>query len=82
MNPDVISHFDTLKIIQESKDRVLVENARGSSPINTHKVCVNLVGGFRNGIELLLTRLDIEEKAKLITEQILSQLEARSSLIK
>ena len=70
LNPDVISHFDTLKITQESKDRVLVENARGSSPTNTHKVCVNLVGGFRNGIELLLTGLDIEEKAKLITEQI------------
>ena len=70
LNPDVISHFDTLKITQESKNRVLVENARGSSPTNSHKVCVNLVGGFRNGIELLLTGLDIEEKAELITEQI------------
>jgi hypothetical protein len=70
LNPDVISHFDTLKITQESNNRVLVENARGSSPTNSHKVCVNLVGGFRNGIELLLTGLDIEEKAELITEQI------------
>ena len=70
LNPDVISHFDTLKITQESQDRVLVQNARGSSPTNTHKVCVNLVGGYRNGIELLLTGLDIDEKAKLITEQI------------
>ncbi len=70
LNPDVISHFDTLKITQESQDRVLVQNARGSSPTNTHKVCVNLVGGYRNGIELLLTGLDINEKAKLITDQI------------
>ena len=70
LNPDVISHFDTLKITQESQDRVLVQNARGSSPTNTHKVCVNLVGGYRNGIELLLTGLDINEKADLITDQI------------
>ena len=70
LNPDVISHFDTLKITQESQDRVLVQNARGSSPTNTHKVCVNLVGGYRNGIELLLTGLDINEKAELITDQI------------
>lgn len=70
LNPDVISHFDTLKITQESQDRVLVQNARGSSPPNTHKVCVNLVGGYRNGIELLLTGLDINEKAELITDQI------------
>ena len=70
LNPDVISHFVTLKITQESQDRVLVQNARGSSPTNTHKVCVNLVGGYRNGIELLLTGLDINEKAELITDQI------------
>ena len=70
LNPDVISHFDTLKITQESQDRVLVQNARGSSPTKTHKVCVNLVGGYRNGIELLLTGLDINEKAELITDQI------------
>ena len=70
LNPDVISHFDTLKITQESTDRVLVTNNRGSSPTKTHKVCINLVGGFRNGIELLLTGLDIEEKSKLIVDQI------------
>jgi hypothetical protein len=70
LNPDVISHFDTLEITQESTDRVLVTNNRGSSPTKTHKVCINLVGGFRNGIELLLTGLDIEEKSKLIVDQI------------
>ena len=39
---------------------------KGSSPPDKHKVCINLAGGFRNGIELLLTGLDIEEKADLI----------------
>ena len=70
LNPDVISHFDTLKIEQESEDRVFVSGCRGSSPPKDHKVCINLAGGFRNGTELLLTGLDIEEKAKLITETI------------
>ena len=70
VNPDVISHFDTLKIEQEAEDRVFVSGCRGSSPPKDHKVCINLAGGFRNGTELLLTGLDIEEKAKLITETI------------
>ena len=70
VNPDVISHFDTLRIEQEAEDRVFVSGCRGSSPPKDHKVCINLAGGFRNGTELLLTGLDIEEKAKLITETI------------
>ena len=69
-NPDVISHFDTLKIEQESEDRVYVSGCRGSSPPKNHKVCINLAGGFRNGAELLITGLDIEEKANLISETI------------
>ena len=70
MNPDVISHFDTLKINQEAKNRVHVSGCRGSSAPKTHKVCINLAGGFRNGTEILLTGLDIEEKAKLVTDSI------------
>ena len=70
INPDVIAHFDTLKIEQETEDRVFVSGCRGSSPPKDHQVCINLAGGFRNGTELLLTGLDIEEKAKLFTETI------------
>ena len=70
MNPDVVSHFDTLKITQETEDRVHVSGCRGSSAPKTHKVCINLAGGFRNGTEILLTGLDIEEKAKLVTDSI------------
>ena len=70
MNPDVVSHFDTLKITQEAENRVHVSGWRGSSAPKTHKVCINLAGGFRNGTEILLTGLDIEEKAKLVTDSI------------
>jgi hypothetical protein len=77
VNPDVIGHFDTLKIEQESEDRVHVSGCRGSSAPISHKVCVNLAGGFRNGTEILLTGLDIEEKAKLVTDLIFNNVGGR-----
>ena len=70
LNPDVIAHFDTLIIEQDSKDRVYVSGCRGSSPTQSHKVCINLAGGYRNGMEFILTGLDIEEKAKIITDAL------------
>ena len=82
MNPDVIGHFDTLKIKQESEDRVYVSGCRGSSAPKTHKVCVNLAGGYRNGVEILLTGLDIEEKAKLVTDSIFENLGGREQFDK
>ena len=70
LNPDVVAHFDTLKIQQVSEDRVRITGCRGSSPPSTHKVCINLAGGYRNGMELILTGLDIEEKAKIFTQAL------------
>ena len=68
LNPDVIAHFDTVKLEQISEDRVYVNNCRGSSPPSSHKVCINTLGGYRNGMDIVLTGLDIEEKAKLFTD--------------
>ena len=70
VNPDVIAHFDTLKIEEIEKDKVFVSGCRGSSPPNKHKVCINLSGGFRNGMEIILTGLDIEDKAKVFTDAL------------
>ena len=82
MNPDVIGHFDTLKIEQEAENKVYVSGCRGSSAPKTHKVCINLAGGFRNGVEILLTGLDIEEKAKLVTDSIFENLGGRDQFDK
>ena len=82
MNPDVIGHFDTLKIEQEAENKVYVSGCRGSSAPRTHKVCINLAGGFRNGVEILLTGLDIEEKAKLVTDSIFENLGGRDQFDK
>ena len=70
VNPDVIAHFDTLKIEEVEEDRVYVSGCRGSSPPGKHKVCINLAGGFRNGMEIILTGLDIEAKAKVFTDAL------------
>ena len=67
-NPDVIGHFDSLTIEQVGENRVYVSGIKGSSPTSTHKVCINTVGGYRNGFEMLITGLDIEEKAKIVTD--------------
>ncbi len=70
INPDVISHFDTLEINQIGPDRVRVSGCRGSNPPEKHKVCINLATGYRNGMDLVLTGLDIEAKAKTITDTL------------
>ena len=70
INPDVISHFDTLEINQIGLDRVRVSGCRGSNPPGKHKVCINLATGYRNGMDLVLTGLDIEAKAKTITDTL------------
>ena len=73
-NPDVIAHFDTMKIEQVGEDRVYVSGCRGSSPPPTHKVCVNTLGTNKQSLEVLLTGLDIEKKAEIYIDQIFHNL--------
>lgn len=77
LNPDVVAHFDTLKIEQVGEDRVRVSGCRGSSPPRSHKVCINAFAGYRNSTELLLTGLDIEAKAEILTEALFDSLGGR-----
>jgi len=74
LNPDVTGHFNTLQIEQIEEDRVMISGCEGSSPPPTHKVCINLAGGYRNGMELILTGLDIEEKAVILTDALFDSL--------
>lgn len=77
LNPDVIAHFDTLKIEQVGADRVQVSGCRGSSPPPTHKVSINTAGGFSNGTEVFLTGLDVEEKAEIFMDALFDSLGGR-----
>src|SRR6201986_4035163 len=64
LNPDVVAHFDTVRLAQESPDRVALTGTRGSPPPDTLKVALNMLGGYRNTTTMVLTGLDIEEKAE------------------
>ena len=63
--PDVVTRFDTVSLEQVGEDRVRVFGARGAPPSGQLKVCLNMLGGFRNRMEFVLTGLDIEAKAQL-----------------
>ena len=73
-NPDVIAHFDTMKIEQDGEDRVRVSGTRGSTPPTTHKVCFNTRGPNKQSMEVLLTGLDIEQKAEVYLDAIFHNL--------
>jgi hypothetical protein len=62
-NPDVVAHFDTMRLDADGPDRVRISGTRGSTPPEDLKVALNYLGGYRNTMTMVLTGLDIEEKA-------------------
>jgi hypothetical protein len=68
LGPDVTTRFDTIQLEQVGKDRVRMFGIQGEPPPKTLKVCLNRSGGFRQDMNVCLTGLDIEAKAKLIEE--------------
>ncbi len=77
LNPDVSVDLASIRLGQEGPDRVAVTGVRGTPPPERLKVCVNELGGFRNQLELVLTGLDVEEKAAWVQAQLGPALTAR-----
>ncbi|HKS49934.1 MAG TPA: acyclic terpene utilization AtuA family protein [Amycolatopsis sp.] len=75
--PDVTTRFDTISLTQDGPDRVRISGVRGEPPPPTLKVCLNSFGGFRNSATFVLTGLDIEAKAALVTDQLETVLKER-----
>jgi hypothetical protein len=73
-NPDAIARFDTIRLAQEGPDRVRVSGVRGEPAPPELKVCINYAGGFRNSMSLVLTGLDVEEKAALVERSVRAKL--------
>ncbi len=73
-NPDVTAHFDTLSLHQEDVDRVRIFGVRGTPPTNNLKVALNYFGGYRNSMTLVLTGLDIQEKANWVEAELFASL--------
>ena len=74
LTPDVAARFDTLAIRQQGPDRVLVEGVKGEPPPDTTKVCINILGGYRNTSTFVITGLDVEAKAAIIEETLFTSL--------
>jgi hypothetical protein len=79
VNPDVVAYFDTLRLGQDGPDRVRISGTRGGPPPDSLKVAVNLLGGYRNTMTLVLTGLDIEGKASLARRQLFDLLGGEES---
>jgi Acyclic terpene utilisation family protein AtuA len=77
-NPDVIAHFDTVTLTQNGPDRVRLAGTSGSPPPPTSKVAMNFLGGYRNTMTLVLTGLDVEEKATWAAEELFAILGGRA----
>jgi len=67
-NPDVIAHFETIKLRQAGMDRVEVSGTKGSPAPTSAKVALNYTGGYRNTVTFMLTGLNIDAKAKFAEE--------------
>lgn len=75
LNPDVTARFDTIRLEEVGPDRVRVSGVRGEPPPGTLKVCLNMLGGFRNTASFLLTGLDIDAKADLVRATLRARLD-------
>ncbi|HEX3841339.1 MAG TPA: acyclic terpene utilization AtuA family protein [Acidimicrobiales bacterium] len=64
-NTDVVARFDTLELADDGADRVRISGTLGNPAPEDVKVCINLLGGWRNTMTFVLTGLDIEAKAAL-----------------
>lgn len=74
LNPDVTARFDTIRLEQAGDDRVRISEVRGEPPPPTSKVCINFEGGHRTTTTLMLTGLDVEEKAALLERGLWSNI--------
>jgi hypothetical protein len=78
LGPDVTTHLDSVRLSEDGPDRVRIFGVQGSPPPERLKVCVNELGGYRNTVELVLTGLDLEEKASWVRAQLEPRLTASS----
>jgi hypothetical protein len=74
LGPDAITHFDTVRVEQAGPDRVALSGTKGSPPPGSLKVALNMLGGYRNTMTLVITGLDIEQKAEHARQLLFTRL--------
>ncbi len=70
LTPDLVARFDTIRIAAQDPDRVLVHGVKGEPPTATAKVCINPLAGYRNSMTVILTGLDIQNKAEILEDAL------------
>jgi hypothetical protein len=74
LNPDVTAHFDTIHLERVDRHRVALTGTRGSPPPATLKVALNMLGGYRNTMTMVITGLDVEAKAEHAQHMLFARL--------
>jgi len=80
LNPDVVAHLDTVELDGDGADRVRISGVRGSPPPETTKVAITSLGGWRNSSTVVLTGLDVDEKAATIERSVRAELDGRAGI--
>ncbi len=73
-NPDVVADFSTIHIEDAGDNRVAISGVKGFPSPDQLKVCINLLGGWRNSVSCVLTGLDIDKKADLVRRTVLHEI--------
>ncbi len=64
LGPDVVADFATVSVEQLGSDRVAVSGTHGSAPTGQLKLGLNLLGGYRNSMTLMVPGDRVAEKAE------------------
>jgi len=75
VGPDVTVDLASVELADAGTDRVAITGVHGEPPPARLKVCVNELGGYRNSVELVLTGLDVDEKAAWARDQLTAALD-------
>ncbi|MCC7430160.1 DUF1446 domain-containing protein [bacterium] len=75
ITPDVVAHFTTIHLEEESKNRVKVTGIKGSPETPTLKVSINYLNGYKAIGQLTISGPDALAKAKLCAEIVWKRLE-------
>src|SRR6266487_4433764 len=75
LNPDVVARLDTVRLERSGVDRVRIAGVAGLPPPPTTKLAITGLGGWRNGASLVLTGLDLDDKAEVAEASVRARLE-------
>ncbi len=79
LNPDVVTHLDSIRLEQIGPDRIALTGTQGSPPPETTKVAITTRGTFRNEMTFAFVGLDIDAKITLFERSTRAALERKGA---